>query len=154
MGKVGIALASDPKTVAIHADVVPSDPPDESTVTNSNVHTLNVQTAHAADSSLEVAAPENTAPPREISPPFLPIVANVPHLALGVLGIAVVLIWRMPEFAVGLFSRTAVSRLSVGERIGSTRGGFSYSLVEAVGKAQIGEKCEFHATVSSYTRGT
>ncbi len=31
---------------------------------------------------------------------------NVPHLALGGGGIAAVLVWRMPEFAVVLFSGT------------------------------------------------
>ena len=44
----------------------------------------------------------------------------VPHLALGSLGIAVVLVWRMAEFAVVLFFRTLESRLSVGGRIGGS----------------------------------
>jgi len=43
------------------------------------------------------------------------------HLAVGVLGIAVVLGWGMPEFAVELFFRTVAARLSVGERIAEDR---------------------------------
>ena len=99
---------------------------------------------------MKACGPGNTAPPRKPGtasaqkpPPsghdcaLRPYCDAVPHLALGLLGIAVVLRSRMPEFAGVLFSGTTVSRLSVGERIGSTRGGFSYGLVRRAVKGAV-----------------
>ena len=101
----GVAIDSDWELDAIHACVGPSDPSVEVTFASPKVHILNVQTARPASTPansrrhmvVEAGSPYPTARTRHHS------CSMVPHLAIGLLGIAVVLIWRMPEFAVVLF---------------------------------------------------
>jgi hypothetical protein len=120
-GSAGVACKSDPKAISVQACV---GSPDSFVNGGRKSHTPASRPPRGTRQHREIPASH---PAEKL--PAQPIRCCVPHLALGVLGFAVVLIWGSQEFAGVLFSGTGTLRLSVGERIGCTRGGFSYSFV-------------------------
>ena len=158
-----IATESDPKAVAVHVCVNPSDSSAEVVFTNPHVHNSErsdclpqtdpgqqshlygyESTSPAIRSGLD--RPPHAATIGPDSDRNQPILANVPHLALGLLGIAVVLVWGLVEFAVVQFSgsqelawckigrRENGGGARIGEEAGSRRSARGAGLADRRGK--------------------